>query len=78
MKKLLIWEFADDFTPAEYFSSYDPCEECRICPFFVWNDEMGSGECICCIANGSKQPDDEELKLLGVEERCQLYDLFYE
>lgn len=78
MKKLLIWEFDDDFTPAEYFDPEEPCDECWSCDFHNWDDERGEGWCECCIANGSKQPDKEELELLGVQKKCPLYDLFYE
>ena len=34
MKKLLIWDFPDDFTPPEYVATYDfPSKKCIKCPF---------------------------------------------
>lgn len=78
MKKLLIWDFDDDFTPAEFYDDGDPCDECFRCPFHHWNDEYGNGWCGCDITNGSEPVDDEELKALGVEFKCPLYDLFFE
>lgn len=78
MKKLLIWEFDDDFVPAEFFDQYDPCDECHECDFFVWDDDYGNGDCLCRIENGSEQPNDEYLETLGVLCKCPLYDLFFE
>ena len=74
MKKLLLWDFDDDFAPAEYFDENDPCEECYDCPFFAYGED--GGWCFCSISNGSEQPDEEELKEIGVQKKCPLYDLF--
>ena len=77
MLKLLLFEFDDNFEPPEYICTNRQWDECKDCPLLHYDDDFG-GECGCHIANGSKQPSDEELRELGARFKCPLYDLFYE
>ena len=79
MKKLLLFEFDDNFEPPEYVCEDDNWDECHCCPFFHWNDENGFGYCRCNVANAFEQQDDEELEELGEYYfKCPLYDIFYD
>lgn len=93
MKKLLIWDFDDTFTPPEYFNRSEPCEECFKCPFlYDYEFKLDIDEYELNYDIGEEIPYEATVDhdyfcrcniTNGTEfaketELCPLYDLFYD
>ena len=93
MKKLLIWDFPDDFTPPEDFDRYKPREECFKCPFLYESVEnLDPDEYERDYDIDEEIPYEDTIYYeyfckcdiangsgpANVTELCPLYDLFYD